>query len=77
MPDNDGVYLATQILKNRPQIKVIMMSGYIEFNDEKIKAFCDSHLKIHKPFSSQELLVTLQKNLSNKTPENNLYLSNI
>lgn len=56
MPNMDGYQLAAQILKDYPQIKIQMVSG---FSDERHKGMMDKSLDknmLYKPYTSNKLL---------------------
>ncbi|MFZ5775191.1 MAG: ATP-binding protein [Thermodesulfobacteriota bacterium] len=61
MPELTGAKLAAAILARRPQLPIILATGYSEVIDEQgalrlgIKGF------LMKPFTSEELLLTIQK----------------
>ena len=61
MPEVNGLDLATKISQAHPEIKVIVMSGYLEQElTEKIDS-SSTQFFMQKPFSPNELIIKIQK----------------
>ena len=61
MPDMTGDQLARNLLVQRPNLKVVLMSGYPEA-DAVCRAFHEDQLVfLHKPFGTAELNETIQR----------------
>lgn len=61
MPEMDGYQLAAIVKEKYPEIKIQLASG---FTDDRNMGMVDMHLKnnlLHKPFSSQELLLRIRE----------------
>jgi len=61
MPFMDGLQLAAAIKKNQPWIKIIILSGHDEFEYAKKAISIGIEEYMLKPFTSEELLETLNK----------------
>ncbi|MCW8899521.1 MAG: response regulator [Gammaproteobacteria bacterium] len=66
MPEMDGYQLAAIVQEKYPAIKIQFISGYTkDVNETMVEDTLQKNL-IHKPFSSQELILTIQKLLDKK-----------
>lgn len=61
MPFMDGLQLAQKVKKNYPWIKIIILSGHDEFDYAKKAISIGVEEYILKPFTSQQILTSLQK----------------
>lgn len=61
MPEMDGLQLAEELLKLNPRLKVIVVSGYSEFNYVKAAIQLPAVSYILKPINPEELNQTLQR----------------
>jgi signal transduction histidine kinase/CheY-like chemotaxis protein len=71
MPRLGGKELATRVLEKRPEIKVVLMSGYSEFSTENGSGK-DSYASLAKPFSMRSLIEKVNEVLrgsANETAE--------
>ena len=70
MPNGlDGIQLATRLLKQKPNLKVVIMSGYNE-NMQRLRQFFknDEIELIQKPFSGDHLLSVVRKRIDATGP---------
>ena len=68
MPETDGIELILEIKKENPQVKIIAISGGGRINAEdhlEIARQFGVHATLMKPFSTTELLETIDKVLHN------------
>ena len=70
MPNGlNGIQLATQLLKQKPELKVIIMSGYNENLQMLTEYFKEDEVElIQKPFSGEKLLSVVRKRIDNSRP---------
>jgi two-component system cell cycle sensor histidine kinase/response regulator CckA len=54
MPNMDGTELARQISRNRPELRILFMSGYIE--DSLVRSIGKTSLFLAKPFTATTLM---------------------
>ena len=66
MPGMDGRALAQQLLLERPNMSVVIMSGYTEHPAVKTRAFAGSHF-IEKPFTRGQLSTLIERALTEAT----------
>lgn len=59
MPGLDGVDLASEVHRRRPELPVLFMSGYEEAYAGKV----DDHCCFRKPFDPRELVACIQRTL--------------
>jgi CheY-like chemotaxis protein len=64
MPGIDGRALASRLLADRPELKVLFMSGYSEHVAVKTSALGPADHFIAKPFSSQDLSAAVRRALT-------------
>lgn len=73
LPDNDGITLLDEILRNNPGTQVIIMTGYAEI-DMAVNAIKQGAFDyISKPFNPDKILGTIEKalNLTNSSKKKN------
>ena len=69
MPNMQGPDLAERVLALRPNVKVLLMSGYADSDVVQVKVL-DHNLGFRpKPFTSDGLLETVERALSVPTPD--------
>jgi len=64
MPEMGGAELVKRVRKDRPDIGVLMMSGYTE-HLVPTDAISEDHLFIEKPFTTADLLLGIRSALKN------------
>ena len=63
MPGKDGPTWVREALKDRPETKVVFVSGYAEDSFPEHQALIPNSVFLPKPFSLTELTATVQKQL--------------
>lgn len=66
MPDNDGYELATIIKKDFPNVKILLASGYTHPGIKKQEHHELTARLLHKPYTSQQLIDSVNKEFKNK-----------
>lgn len=61
MPGKNGVQLASDVVNLKPDIKVLLTSGYINTQSVNLKSFDHPYEFLQKPYSIQKLSEALQK----------------
>ena len=69
MPHMSGVELLKEATRINPDIKVILMSGYVDFDGSIAESASDAYAVLHKPFDFRELMDLLAKGAPPPTPE--------
>ncbi len=63
LPGKSGLHLADQILARKPEIKILMSSGYSNDKSQIINMNNDNISFLKKPYSVADLLMTVKSNL--------------
>jgi signal transduction histidine kinase/ActR/RegA family two-component response regulator len=68
MPRMSGTQLAKRVLKSRPDLRVVFMTGYAEFSAKDGETILTAANVLQKPFSRLTLLEKVRETLSGATP---------
>ena len=64
LPDGTGIDLVNQILLVKPELKIILCSGYLDDRSQQQLINGKGHKFLHKPFKLNELLVAVKETLA-------------
>jgi DNA-binding NtrC family response regulator len=69
MPHMSGVELLEEATRISPGIKVILMSGHVDFDGSIAESAGNAYAVLHKPFDFRELMDLLAKGAPAPSPE--------
>jgi DNA-binding NtrC family response regulator len=61
MPHMSGIELLEEAMRINPKIKVILMSGHVDFDGSVAESASGAYAVLHKPFDFRELMDLLAK----------------
>jgi DNA-binding response OmpR family regulator len=69
MPETNGLKLAKELSLERPETQVVFMSGYTRDEVDRKGLMEPGVVFIHKPFTANELAITVRQTLDHRTTE--------